>query len=481
MKRLFALLLSAVFFSGALFSCAHSAANKDGDIKDGFAKKDYKGEQFTFLTVKHTQTASDYYGGGYIDSDTYTGSTVSDAVYERNLAVEEYYNVKVSELVRIGSDPWDVIHSYRLAGDICFDAVYGWGYKLAACIPKGAFTSIGDLPGVDLSKSYWSPSAVEDLEIDGKLYVACCDISMNKIKWANVIFCNNTVAEGLNLESSPSELCLDGGWTYDRYLRLATDAAGLGKTGIVSKSLGGLELAHGAGIYFAKVSDDGAALFEYSERLQNIIEATSLAYSDNSTVIKEGYISKQYGPNQGTTDDPWDTALEYFCCGNALFCSASASYASQIKASGADYTILPLPKYSKEQDNYNSTVSHLASMIAVLPETRGDVKGASHERTGVILEYMAYKSQEILYPSFTESILYEDENGNVREDDKRILNIIRDSARYEFTSLFGLRDASLLANEMFLYPKKAERIYTERKEALQKELNEIYESISSDD
>ncbi|MBQ2730007.1 MAG: hypothetical protein IJF69_04460 [Clostridia bacterium] len=482
MKRLIALLLLAMIFSGALFSCSKGPEKENGVNSSPFERKNYKGEAFTFLTVKHTQTISDYYGGGFIDSDTYTGNTISNAVYERNLAVEEYYNVKIEELVRISSDPWDVICSYRLAGDICFDAVYGWGYRLCACIPKGSFTDIGDLEGIDLTKSYWAPSALDDLTVNGKLYIASCDISMNRVNWADVIFCNNTVLNDLASENTPESLCIDGKWTYDKYLQLITDAKGLEDTaGLVSKSPGGATLAHGADLYYTKKDTDSITLTIYSDKMQVIMDKAYKLYSDTDAVITDKSVSSKKPLSDGTKDDPWELALQVFCDNKALFCSASANYAPYIKESGVDYTVLPVPKYDEKQDHYNATVTPLASMIAVLPEVRGDRKTASHERTGTVLEYLAFKSEEILYPCYSKNILYSDDNGNTRKTDEELLLIIKNSTRYEFSDLFGISEIPVLVDAMFMRPESAKAACQRQTPKLQQALNEIYESLPTDD
>ncbi len=474
MKRFIAFFLSALILSGALFSCAKSIPEKNGQSENGsFPTRDYKGEDFTFLAVKHTETITDYYGGSYLDADTYTGNTVSSAVYERNLAVEENYNVKIKEIVKIGSDPKEVITSYRLSGDICFDAVYGWGYKLFSCIPNGAFTDISKLEGVDLSKSYWAPSALADLMIKDSLYVATNDISMNKTKWADVVFVNNTVLARHTPEYSLAELALDGGWTYDKYLKLICDYSADGTYGLVTDDTSGSSVAHGADIYYTYREDNNIKLNLSCDKLFDLIDNVHKVYS------KEYLVTSPDRLPSSDTMEPWDSAIDCFTSDNALFLSSTAHNAEALKKSGADYTIFPMPKFNESQDSYNSTVSPLASMFAVLPEVRNDMKTASRERTGTVLEYMAYKSECIVFPAYAESILYSDE-GEYRETDLRLLATIKNSTRYEFCQLYTLTDITTLAKAMFLEPESAKITYSQQEKKLSQKLSEIYESLPSE-
>ena len=61
---------------------------------------------------------------------------------------------------------------------------------------------------------------------------------------------------------------------------------------------------------------------------------------------------------------------------------------------------------------------------------------AGPARTGMILEYMAAKSNEILLPKYYEEVLHKQRLDS--EDDREMMDIIRNSVRYEFTDMIGL-------------------------------------------
>ena len=107
------------------------------------------------------------------------------------------------------------------------------------------------------------------------------------------------------------------------------------------------------------------------------------------------------------------------------------------------------------------------------------MKTAGHERTGTVLEYMAYKSESIVFPSYAESILYLQEDG-YREEDYKLLCAVRDSTRYEFCELYSLTDITNLAKAMFQHPQAAEGTYSRHEKKLSQKLYEIYESLPAE-
>ncbi len=488
MKRYVAALLSVVLFSCGLFSCSEKAGSADNPIySDGYENADYGGADFTYLVIKHTETIADYYGGDFIDADTYTGKTVNDGVYERNLAVEEKYSIRVNELSRISSAPAEVLRGYFLSEDICFDVIYGWGYKLASCISEGYFKDIKSLSAIDLSKDYWCPSAVEDLSVKGGLYLFTSDISMNRLRWGNVLFYNETVADATGISKNgptPVDMVISGGWTYDEYLKLVSDASWdldeNGKTdfdeyfGLVCTENDGYKAACASDIFYTKKTDTGFFAALGDERLLELINKVHSVYSDTNKV-KTYDILIEDGRYSGDSD-PIDYAVSYFTSNQALFCSSVGYLAEDIKENkSSEYAILPLPKLDREQEGYNTAVSSFASMFAVPARERNDIKGADFERTGRILEYTAHKSGEILLPAYMKDMLSE----SCDEREIEALALVRSGTRYEFSDLFGVSEVSTLLKAMFEKPDAASATYKRQEQKLNAKLAELYKSLES--
>ena len=74
------------------------------------------------------------------------------------------------------------------------------------------------------------------------------------------------------------------------------------------------------------------------------------------------------------------------------------------------FGIVPVPKYSEDQDKYANVVWTVGSYVAV-PKSSGDV-----ERTGIILEALAAKSTEVLRPAYYDKAL----TGKYLRDDESV-------------------------------------------------------------
>ena len=490
--KITALLLAALLCIPLLAACAENGGgvntrpqgqNGSEDVGN-FAQGEFDNEDFTFLYIKHSDIGKDYYGGNYLDAESLTGATIEDAVYNRNMAVEEKYKVNINQRVEISGDPAAILQTFYMSGDFIFDVIYGWGYKLGSCIPENYFADISALPHVDLTKDYWSPSAIEDLSINGKLYLCINDISMNKLEWADFLFYNKQLSEDYNVEATYGtfyDLVSEGKWTLDTYLKVlshvSNDLDGDGQItrddvyGIVDGAGNGMVIGTACGMDLTSKMDDGSyTLNYYNEKTLDIANKVYEVYS-NSKYVKD---YEELGQNADTTGytDQWEYYRSFFARDHALFCSGSAYITSEFRNMDSDYGILPLPKYDENQANYRHTVSSLASIFAIPSTYRNDVSTAGAERTGMILEYMAYKSQQELLPKYYDTLLKGQRLDS--EQDQAMLDTIRDTIRYEFADMMGLTELSKNCAAIYTKPTTASSTYKRNENKLQKTLDDFY-------
>lgn len=497
-KRFIAILLAALMCVPLLASCADDGpqdyTRPQGDTASNdsnFPSADYDGEDFTFLYIKHSDVGKDYYGGNYLDSEALEGRTVEDAVYERNLAVEEKYSVNINQDVQVNGDPAKLLQKKYMAGEFNFDVIYGWCYKLGACITENYFEDfykLRDNGTADFDQEYWSPTAMEDLTIDGKLYLCMNDITMNKLEWAGFLFYNKSIYEDQRLEDefgSIYDLVDSGKWTLDTYLNMVSyvsqDLDGNGTInkddlyGLIEGDGSGSSVAHWCGVDYTTRNDDGSYTVDfYSEKLLDIINKVNPIYSNQKYVMTYENIWKDNADMSGSTDQ-WEYARSFFTTDHALFCTGSAYITSEFRNMESSYGIVPNPKYDENQKDYYAGVSCLASIFALPSTQRTDMKTAGLERTGTILEYLAYKSNQILLPVYYDTLLKGQRLDG--DDDSRMLDIIRTSIRFEFVDSIGLEDFGTLLSSMFSKPSSATSTYERNKRKLQKSLDDFYSNM----
>ncbi|MBO5196108.1 MAG: hypothetical protein J6C03_03315 [Clostridia bacterium] len=496
-KRILAVVLAAIMCLGVLASCNEGGGEETrppeeqiGDANAGnFKQANYEGNKFTFLVIKHSDIIKDYYGGAFIDTEAMNGGKVNDAVFTRNHEVEQKYNVEIVEKPETNGDPAQVLQQFIMSGDFCFDVVYGWGYKLGACITENYLGDFHNLPDADFTQEYWSPSTINDLTVDERLYLSINEVTMNVLDWASFLFYNKTMAEDRNIEAefgSPYDMVEEGTWTYDKFLKMVQGAsADLDGDGSITRNdffglLDGDGVGTGAlqncGVYYTTKNDDGSyELSFYSEKTLGIIDMVHEVYSNDKYVKDFEDIWNEPGSSADGFDDQWQYARSYFATDHALFCGGSANITSEqaFRDMDSEYGVLPFPKYDVNQENYNATLDSNASVFA-LPSTERDDIG-SWERTGIILEYMAYKSHEILLPAYYEEVL----KGQRMDDDRdhKMLDIVRTNVHYELANLVNITSINDCIVNMFKKPAMAASTYTRNQKKMINELDDFYSKV----
>ena len=181
---------------------------------------DYGGTTFNMLIPTE-------YSDHYI-ADAESGDVVQDAVYARNVAVEELLNIKYNYISAMGG--WEDRETYKglirnsvLAGDGAHDLVAGYQVCVLPLSLEGVFMDIHEVPGIDMEKPWWVHNLTETIGIQGKLYTIIGDASISLYSEIPVLYFNKKLLSDYNL-SDPYPMVLDGTWTVDALINLVKDA-----------------------------------------------------------------------------------------------------------------------------------------------------------------------------------------------------------------------------------------------------------------
>jgi len=457
-----------------------------------FASADYKGEDFTFLFLQYSLGSKDYYGGNYLDPDTFEGMTVEGAVHERNLAIEEKYNVNINQrIVDVNrSDPITVLQTFAMSGDYSFDAIYGWGYKMGACIVENLLADIKTLPNVDLTQEYWSPSTMEDLTVNGKLYITISDISMNKLEWGSMLYFNKQIVEDYGLEAKIGnfyDLVNEGQWTLDKFLEavtsVSTDVDSSGTIdnndlyGLIDGDASGFGLGLACGVELTQKQESGDyKVSYYNTDSVGLAQKINAVYSDPRFVKNYEHLGVDASIPDGM--DQWEYYRSFFSREHSLFCTGTANIVSEFRGMEDPFGILPMPKKDENQKDYISTIDSNASLFAIPSTYRQDVTTAGPERTGLILETLSFMSLYVVLPKYYETFLNNQRLDD--ENDRMMLEIVRNNARYIFSEMMGgdaLREIGSNCQQMFMSPASATSLYRGKESIMNKALADFYADV----
>jgi hypothetical protein len=342
-----------------------------------------------------------------------TGDPINDAVYNRNLMIEEMFNIKI---VPVNTAPDTHVASIRKAvkaGDNAYDATFNSTFSSATLSQEGILYDLHTIPDIDLSKPWWDQNAVKDLSIMNKLNYVTGDIGTMYKKSVGIILFNKQMMQDYAL-GDPYQFVQDKKWTMDKFLELCSavseDLNGDGKWNDEDKYgiLGYCDIIAigliGGGVKFAtKNSNDIPEITFFSEKTVAIFEKfTEILYKPELF-----WSWSKVGSNN-------ERSRVMFANGQGLFNWNEFHSIPNLRTMETDFGILPMPLYNEQQDRYYHSVNpHVAQMLAI------PISNPNIEQTGAVIQHMGAISKNILTPAYYEISL----KGKHARDDESIMTM----------------------------------------------------------
>ena len=378
-----------------------SSAQEETELKPTLPDETFDGYTFKFLHWNVSGWESRASRDLVVDSEKAEGDTINDAVRKRNTAVSERFGIDFS-LKNVSYDAISgEVSKFINSMDDSYDLVYVRTYEQTPLVIAGYFVDFNSIPYVDLTKPWWDQNCSDNLSIAHKVYLAASNINIIDKDATAVITFNKQMVQDLNLENF-YQLVNDSKWTMDKmqtiYTAVADDLNGNGKMEADDRwgFLGGRDIPtsffNGAGGKFASQDENGMPVstfsseynYAVSEKIQEIMADTHAFYNHHT----------------GTDAAPLTNDTDYrkmFENKHGLFFWTRLDDVTAMRASDTDFGILPIPKYTEEQEKYYNLVSVHTNGLMSVPITARNL-----ERTGAILEALAYESTGTVIPAYYE-------------------------------------------------------------------------------
>ena len=396
---------------------------------------DYDGYTFTFLNQE-----DDFWTGAnhILDYDGITGDSLSDAVYNRNRNVEEELNVRFEVLkgdLDTDSNMRSLMNQSIAAQEDIYDIVYTPLYFNGATSFDGQSTiNLYDVQNLHLDREWWNQSFIQSATI-GKdiLYTSIDYVNLMGYCYCNILYFNKEICDNNSLEY-PYEDVQNGTWTYYKMFEMMSVAANIGTQTDWSPDLSGdaiygftsmhqeatIATLLGSGIQLLSKNSSGVP--QINTNLDRLIDAYDILLNHFSQ-----------GGNCLLTNKPGTTAgqgLDYFLNGRALFFSwkLGGGASGRFRESETVYGILPTPKMDTQQEVYCSPLSEKALGINI-PLTASDP-----ERTGAIMDYLAYVSYQDVLPVLQNTLCY---RGLQDPMDIEMMDIILETEQLDIGMVYG--------------------------------------------
>jgi len=416
--------------------------------------------------------------GTKYDSDEETGEIVNDAIYRRNKAVEEAYNINISTVSGFGHDEDRGLAMQSIQAGDDFADVLGLFLLNSSmlCAQEGALLDWNRYADIRPDAPWWD-ERITDLSVYGKQYVLAGDIATCDDLRQMVVTYNKAIWNEMDYEDAYT-MVWDGKWTLDKMYALAKDVSfdldGDGKMtvndrfGILSETKAAWYLFLGSG-QKSIVYEDGAYLTNLSDEKNFDVMSRVLDIMcdmQNVCVINDGKHDSEL-----TTGGVWEEASKIFAEGRTLFHTETFNGTEKLRNMDQDYGILPIPKWTEEQEAYYCMTNDDICALS-MPTTSTDP-----DRTALITEALAYESMFVLQPTFYE--VYLSEKLLRDEQSRQMMDLVLDSKFYDMDFCFGAITTMSSAMENMASTKQnklASRIASIEKSA-QKRINRYLDAL----
>ncbi|MBE6613040.1 MAG: hypothetical protein E7632_11160, partial [Ruminococcaceae bacterium] len=168
----------------------------------------YKGAKFNILNGNTTTWMTI----AKVTAEEENGDNINDAIYKRNLAVEEKYGIDIVEI------PSDTVKASLLsaaaAGDKSYDIALMVMADCLAVMLEGYAIDYANVPYIDTTKPWWVEGTAERMSLGGHVYYAISQFDTTHYDGVRSFFFNKQLIDEFELEN-PYQLVYDGKWTLD--------------------------------------------------------------------------------------------------------------------------------------------------------------------------------------------------------------------------------------------------------------------------
>ncbi len=356
-----------------------------------------------------------------------TGEVVEDAVYRRNLSVQERLNIVFQ------SDSYDYgwkdiggeIQKLVMAGDTTYDLFMGAQAGVTQLVTENVFINAYDLEYIDFSQPWWNNNFMNELSVgsDYRFYLSG-DFFMDALFWTRAVFFNKKLyADYYDDADELYREVLDGKWTMDRMAEIS-------KAVYVDLNNNGVSDADdqlGFGTYLTMSSSDpfvyGSDIEFTTRDAEGFIELQMM--SDDAVKLAEKLVNFFYQEGSYFNFDGDAPKETVFIEGRMMFLgNSNLGSAKNLRDMKDDFGFLPYPKFDEEQTEYKNLV-HDSNLLGCI-----SASSANLDMVGACLEAFAAETYRSVTPAWYETAL----KVKYSRDDlsTQMIDMIRESATTNF-------------------------------------------------
>ena len=402
-KRILAALLSALLLLPTLASCAAgdntaetkpesvTGAEDDTSLKDSLPSNlNYGGKEIVFISNDH------------ITAGKLTGDPVSDVLFERNKAVEQRLNVKITCVN--DSDAIGKLVTAVKSNSSDYDILVDMCWKTAPKFTEGYFADLRQTEYLDFDKIWWNQSFNDVVVFNDKQYGVTGAMVLSLYRRTHTTVFNKPLFVNAN-QKFLYEYVEDGTWTLDKQASLVP----------LFHQDNGNQVADKEGDIYGFISNDFIYVDPYWSACEvDIVKKDAdgqyewVFNTDKMFDMAEKVLALYYGTDGAAyieTDDgkAESTVCDMFSAGYGAMATMTISLleSGEMRDMPQEYGVVPIPKYSQSQETYRSQM-HDGFTIVCIPTT---VQGERLNEMSALLEAMGSSSYNLVRPVYYETTL----------------------------------------------------------------------------
>lgn len=365
------------------------------------------------------------------------------AIYKRNRAVEERYNLKFeNDYIGTYNECKSLFEKNVFANDPYYSLYMMTQRDSLSEVLDGAAIPSDSIPYLDFSSPWYQNGLNSVFNIEGIQLLCYTDTCMCSYLSTICLFFNQNIVRDRTDIDDPYELVENGTWTLDKFFSLANTAKNdLNSDGfsVDDGDIFGITGEHdglyasmwvGSDIKAIDVDGDGDIIFNAAknEKFTGIVEKIA------NQVNMDGFFcnSYKYFSDISTNGDIQRRGgQQYFSEGKSLFMVGGLGNIQTLRDMEADFGLVPLPKYDESQKEYKTRT--VDGWIYNVPS----VSDIDLKMTGTVIDALGAEAANYVKPAYFEQTL---QYKYIRETDKEItlkmLNLIFDSATIDLSDTF---------------------------------------------
>jgi len=367
----------------------------NSEIKPELPETTFGGADFRILLTG--------WSGVDFESEQETGDRLNDAIYLRNIKIEETYDVKIKitnldEFDKFGPSS-DSYRKNAKSGSDQYDAFFGiQQYSLVDSMNGLNVEYNAHLPYIDLNKPWWD-SGILDVCYGDKVYFAAGDITHSTLGYTTLLIFNKYLFNEIGLEY-PYQSVKDGTWTYDKFVGIIKDLArdlngdGVMKTKDDLYTISGwqYEIPYN---FHTVLGGNEVIKDENGYPKINIFSEKSMGAIDKILDLFSNYGGFYNNKGYGTDRDMFKNRQLYFL---DIRMFEIERYA--FREMEDDFGMIPHPKLDVATPYYTQLVNNNVVTVTTVPVTNTKL-----EMTSILLEAMAYEGWKNISPEYKEVLL----------------------------------------------------------------------------